>query len=42
MDVSYCDFNQSPSRQELLKATSFFSKNDVYIETKANGVEKII
>ena len=42
MDVSYCNFNQSPSRQELLKATSFFSKNDVYIETKANGIEKVI
>ena len=41
MDVSYCDFNQSPSREELLKATSFFSKNNVYIETKANGIEKV-
>ena len=41
MDVSYCDFNQSPSRGELLKATSFFSKNNVYIETKANGIEKV-
>ena len=42
MDVSCCDFNQSPSRQELLKATSFFPKNDVYIETKANGIERVI
>ena len=42
MDVSYCDFNQSPSRQELLKATSFFPKNDVYIETKANSIERVI
>ena len=40
MDVSYCDFNQPPSRQELLKAVSFFPNNDIYIETKINGIEK--
>ena len=42
MDVSYCDFDKSPSKQELLNAASFFSMQDVYIETKANGIEKAI
>ena len=42
MDVSYCDFDKSPSKQELLNAASFFSMKDVYIETKANGIEKVI
>lgn len=41
MDVSYCDFDESPSRDELIELSSLFDVEDIYIQTKEYGREKI-
>lgn len=41
MDVSYCDFDESPSRDELIELSSLFDVEDIYIQTKQHGREKL-
>ena len=41
MDVSYCDFDKSPSRDELIELSSLFDVENIYIQTKEYGREKL-
>lgn len=41
MDVSCCNFDKSPSRDELMKLSSLFDVENIYIQTKQYGREEI-